>query len=489
MKRWSRIWAGTITMWLLAVTTSLAQTEGTLYFMNSLPQVVEANPALVPRYKTAIGLPGISSFGGVYSNNGFTADQFITKVNGVSAIDLTGWTQSLAEKNYVNVAGFADLFRVGLRVNPKWYVMASSTVKQYSSAMIPKGLASAFVDGTSTLVNSYSNTSPQVEMLSYLQTALGASYQVNGRLTVGGRIKFLNGLANVTTERSSMIVEVDNNYRMTLTGDALVKTAGIPASGSTDYQLGENLGNNHGWGLDLGVSYNAVERLQLSAAINDVGFISWGNNIRSYSLDPSKAQYVFSGFDVNQLLDDNSGYLRQQLDSLEAKFKMTETPSGSYTTSLPSRYYLAARYELVPKLWVGTLFFGEGFRDRFAAGMTASLNKDFGNWLSASFTYTVSNRSYNNIGAGLSFNLSPVQFYILGDNLLMAPATLVAGDSFNDYLNNSQLLTVRAGLNLVFGWDRTATSKSKPSNDAANPKKQSKKTKTKTTFGRSPQKK
>lgn len=487
MKR--RRWIVIVAVWLMGGATALAQTEGTLYFMNSLPQVVEANPAIVPRYKTAIGLPGISSFGGVYANNGFTADQFITEVNGASAIDLTGWTQNLAEKNYVNVSGFADVFRVGLRINPKWYLMASSTVKQHSSTMIPKGLASVLVDGTSTLVNTYSNTSPQAEMLAYLQTALGASYQVNDRFTVGGRIKYLNGLANVTTERSSMIVEVDNNYTMRLTGDVLVNTSGVSTTNTGgSYQLGENLGNNYGWGMDLGVNYKFMDKLQISAAINDVGFISWANNTRSYSLDPAKAQYQFSGFDVNQLLDNNSGYLRQQLDSLEAKFEMTEGATGSYTTSLPSRYYLAAQYELASKFWVGTLFFGESFRDRFSGGMTASLNKDFGNWLSASFTYTVSNRSYNNIGAGLSFNLSPVQFYILGDNLLMAPATLVAGESFNDYLNNSQLLTVRAGLNLVFGWDRTSAA-SKPSNDAANPRKQSKKTKTKTTFGRSPQKK
>lgn len=484
-----RVLSSVFVVWLMTITNAVAQTEGTLYFMNSLPQVVEANPAIVPRYKTAIGLPGISSFGGVYANNGFTVDQFITEVNGVSTANLAGWTQNLAEKNYVNVSGFADVFRVGLRINPKWYIMASSTVKQHTSTMIPKGLASVLVDGTSSLVSSYSNTSPQAEMISYLQTALGASYQVSERFTVGGRIKFLNGLANVTTERSSMIVEVDNNYQMTLTGDALVKTSGISTSGTGGYQLGDNLGNNRGWGLDLGLNYKFMEKLQVSAAINDVGSISWGNNTQSYSLDPAKAQYTFSGFDVNQLLDSNSDYLSQQLDSLEAKFEMKEAATGSYTTSLPSRYYLAAQYELIPKLWVGTLFFGESFRDRFATGMTASLNKDFGNWLSASFTYTVSNRSYNNIGAGLSFNLSPVQFYILGDNLLMAPATLVTGDSFNDYLNNSQLLTVRAGFNLVFGWDRTSSSKSKTSNDAANPRKQSKKTKTKTTFGRSPQKK
>lgn len=476
-----------LTLGLSLTTAALAQTEGTLYFMNSLPQVVEANPAILPRYKTAIGLPGISSFGGVYSNNGFTADQFITKVDGVSTINLSQWTQGLAEKNYANVSGFTDVFRVGLRVSPRWYIMASSTVKAYSSAMIPKGLAALLVDGTSSMVGSYSNTSPQGEGIGYLATNLGAAYTLTDKLTIGARIKYLNGLANVTTERSSMIVQVDNNYQITLTGDALVRTSGIPSRNSSDsYDTGGNLGKNTGWGMDLGVTYKFMEKLTLSAAINDLGFINWHNQTMQYTMDPAKAQYTFSGFDVNQLLDDNTGYLSQQLDSINAKFDMTEGPSESYTTSLPSRYYLAGRYEIIPKLSVGALFFGESFRDRFAAGMTASVNKDVGKWLSATLTYTVSNRSYNNIGAGVSFNLSPVQFYILGDNLLMAPATMVTGGSLNDYINNSQLLTVRAGLNFVFGWDHTGAKGEAASDDSHNPRKKKSK-KTKTTVGKSPQ--
>lgn len=467
-----------------------AQTEGTLYFMNSLPQVVEANPAILPRYKTAIGLPGISSFGAVYVNNGFAAGQYISESNGVSTLNLAGLTEDMAEKNYVNAAAFADVFRVGLKVSPKWYVMASSTVKGYNSAMIPKGLAALLVDGTSSLVNSYSNTAPQAEMIAYLQTALGAAYSVNDRLTIGTRLKYLNGLANVTTESSSVIVEVDNAYQMTVTGSALIKSSGVSTTETAgSYQLGDNLGNNTGWGMDLGFSYRFMDRLTVSSSLNDLGFITWKNNTQQYTLDPAKAKYVFSGFDVNQLLDDNSDYLQQQLDSLEKKFEMTEAPTGSYTTSLPSRYYLAGQYEITTKFRVGALFFGEQFRDRFAAGMTASLSKDFGNWLSTTFTYTMSNRSYNNIGLGLSFNLSPVQLYIVGDNLLMAPATLVAGDSFNDYLNNAQLLTVRAGLNLVFGWDHSGAKAQKTSTDNHNPKKKGPKTKTKNTYGRSPQRK
>ena len=485
MSRSTRILAVLMLFW---TGSSMAQIEGTLYFMNSLPQVVEANPAIIPRYKTSIGLPGISSAGGVYGNNGFAMDQFITKVDGISTINLSNFTNSLAEKNYVNVAVFVDLFRIGLRVSPKWYIMASSTVKQYASTMIPKGLATILVDGTAGVVGSYSNTSPQEEGMAYLQTSIGAAYVLNDKITIGGRIKYLNGLANVTTSTSSVIVQVDNNYGITVTGDAVVKTSGISTANGSTYNLADNLGNNTGWGVDIGASFKFMEKLTISAAANDIGFINWKNNTRQYALDPAKAKYTFSGIDINQLLNDNAGYLKKQLDSLSQKFEFKETATGSYTTWLPAKFYLAGQYEIIPKLKVGALFFGESFRDRFSTGMTTSVNKDVGKWLSASLTYTVSNRSYNNIGLGLSFNLSPVQFYVLGDNLLMAPVSMVSGGNLNDYLNSTQFLTLRAGLNLVFGWDKGLTKQSKTNDDSHNPKQKGPKTKTKTTFGRSPSK-
>ncbi|MBL7865984.1 MAG: hypothetical protein JNK10_13970 [Cyclobacteriaceae bacterium] len=474
---------------LLAAIPGYTQTESTLYFMTSLPQVVEANPAIMPRYKTSIGLPGISSFGGVYANNGFALGDYISNVDGVSKLDLSGWTKGLAEKNYVNLSAYADVFRVGLRINPKWYLTMSSTVKQYNSTMIPKGLATLLVDGTASIIDSYSNTSPQQEFLAYMQTSVGAAYKINDHFTVGGRLKYINGLANVTTENSSLIVQVDNNYQITVTGDALVKTSGISEARADSYNLANNLGNNFGWGLDIGASYKFMDKLIISASINDIGAISWKNNTRQYALDPTKAQYKFSGFDVNQLLDDNSDYLHQQLDSISSKFEMVEGTTGSYTTSLPTKFYLAGTYELMPNFSVGTLFFGESFRDRFSTGLTASVNKTFGRVVSTSLTYTVSNRAYNNIGLGVSFNLSPVQIYVVGDNLLMAPASMIAGDSFSDYINSSQLLTLRAGINIVFGWDKGLFKGDDVNDDSHNPKQKGPKTKTKNTFGRSPQKK
>src|SRR5882762_10420034 len=94
----------------LMAETAFSQTESTLYFMNSIPQVVDVNPSIMPRYKLSIGLPFISSIGATYSNNGFTYNDMITRSNGVVKADLSTFTQKLAEKNYITLAAQTDIF-------------------------------------------------------------------------------------------------------------------------------------------------------------------------------------------------------------------------------------------------------------------------------------------------------------------------------------------------------------------------------------------
>jgi len=58
--------------------------------------------------------------------------------------------------------------------------------------------------------------------------------------------------------------------------------------------------------------------------------------------------------------------------------------------------------------------------------------------------------TYNNLGAGVSFNLSPIQLYIVGDNLLSASMS----KEINNYVATTRFFNVRLGLNFVIGYDK-----------------------------------
>src|SRR5882672_2380190 len=180
-----------------------AQSEGTLTFMNSLPQVVINNPALIPKYKISIGLPG-SSIMGFYANNAFSYNDMVRHVNDSVKADLSKLSAALKPQNYVTQVVQVDLFRLGLRINSKLYVTLNSTAKAYNREMIPKDLVQIFVNGNTPFVGKTETLSPKVESFSLIETAVGGSYQVDNKLTVGARIKYLNGLTNVTTESSTL---------------------------------------------------------------------------------------------------------------------------------------------------------------------------------------------------------------------------------------------------------------------------------------------
>ncbi len=447
-----------------------AQVEGTLHYMNDLPQVVINNPAVVPNYKFSLGLP-FSSIHQGYTNNGFSYSDLITDKDGQVSADLSKWIKTLPDKTYIAPAVSIDLFRLGVRINSKLYLTANVTGKEYGHFVLPKQLASVLVEGNAAYINSTINVSPKVETISYIETAVGASYEINKKLTVGGRVKLLNGVTSATTQTSDITIAVDENYYMTASADLNLKTSGVNSITGSGYEVSKEWKNylkNRGLGIDLGATYRLMDKLTLNASLIDIGGITWKNDLYQYTLDKSKANYTFSGINATDLVNGTANeYMDAQLDSLKNNFELQEGATSSFRTALPGKLFLGASFEIVRNFSVGTVFFAQKFKDHFSSGWTTSLNKNFGSAIGTSISYTMSNNSFNNIGAGLSLNFAPIQLYIVGDNLVRIPSSLIVHKNINNYINTAQVINVRLGLNLVFGREvknQVKVGKAKPVN-------------------------
>jgi hypothetical protein len=81
-----------------------------------------------------------------------------------------------------------------------------------------------------------------------------------------------------------------------------------------------------------------------------------------------------------------------------------------------------------------------------------------------SLSYTITNSSFNNLGAGLSLNLAPIQIYFAGDNILGAPLSLAANGNINSFINNAQYFNFRTGINFIFGRDKAQEKHPHPKN-------------------------
>jgi Family of unknown function (DUF5723) len=457
--KWARpysLFLISISSFIFFVSSTFAQVEGTMPFMKSLPQVAYYNPAFKPEYKFSVGLPGSSVFY-QYSNNGFTYNDFVAKQKDTLTADLSKLYGAMKDENYINNNFQADLFRVSLKANARLYLTFNITAKAYTRIMLPKELVGIFANGTDAYVNSKAALSPKAEALSYAEIGLGAAYTVNKKLTVGAKLKFLRGAANVSTQKATFDLSLSDTYAITVKGDADIQTSGIHNFNQSGYDAAKNwkdFTNNTGFAFDLGATYRMMDRLTVGLSLIDIGGISWQNDLYGYKLDPNKAIYTFGGIDAKKLLNGDSDYSRSLNDSLEVKFKFTEGRISSYYTALPTKIYATGVYELKKNLTVGALLSAESFKGRLMTGFTASLNKEFGRRVGASLSYTVTNSSFNNLGAGLSLNFAPIQIYFVGDNILRAPLSLAANGNVNSFLNSSQYINFRTGINFIFGRDK-----------------------------------
>lgn len=434
-----------------------SQNEATLYTMNSLPQVTYVNPAIVPLYRFSIGIPGSSIFF-QYANNGFSYNNFATKVADTIRGDLNKLYSALKKKNYITTALQVDLFRLSMKINPRVYLTLNASLKSFNRIMLPKDLPGIFINGTAPYVNGVASISPEGESVSYLETGLGFSYRVNRKLTVGAKFKLLKGIINATTQTATVNLALDQDYAITVNANLDARTSGIHNLNDDTYEISDRWHdylNNTGFAFDIGATYELSDRFTIGGSLIDIGSITWKNDTYDYKLNPATANYVYRGIDIEKVLNGNTDYMEQESDTLQKRFDLKEGVRGSYRTPLPGKMYLSGNYKLATNFYAGLLLFAEKFRGRFAPGVSASLHKEFGRRVSSSISYTISNSSYNNFGAGISLNFAPLQFYILGDNLLGAPYALATKGEINPYLNSMQYFNLRLGINFVFGREKT----------------------------------
>lgn len=436
---------------LLCSTNVFAQPEATMYTLSGVPQHVNYNPAFVPNYKFVLSL-GTGSIHGHYSNSSFSYSDLAVRRGDSLVADLVKFNASLNKKNYITMAGDVEVFRLGIQLSKKLYFNWTVGTKVFARQMIPQDLTSLFINGTAGFVNSSASFSPALEATSYLESAFGASYKVNDKLTVGGRLKLLRGLVNASTESSELRLAVADDYTMTLTGDVFARTSGIQNADDADV---DDYLKNKGFAVDLGATLKLTEKLSVGASLLDVGAINWKNDTYAYTLDPSIATYTFAGVDIQRIIDGDEDYFDAEMDSLESKFELQEGTTGSYRTPLPGKMYFNASYKIKKQITFGALLFMEKFQGRFHPGLSASVHKEFWRIAGASLSYTAINKGFGNLGAGFNVNLTPFQFYVVGDNLLRMPLSYAVNGSYEKFASNVRYFNIRVGMNFVFGRDRS----------------------------------
>ena len=439
--------------------------NNTSYFLSNLPQRYRLNPAYQPEYNAFVGLPALSGISVNYLNSSFTPEDLLKKRGDSIYMDIDKFYKTLHKRNYISFNNENSILSVGFKAK-SWYATLDITQRNDFLFRYNKDIFTFLKYGNADHPN-MDFGKLGVNANSYLELAIGLSKKVNDKLTVGGRLKYLVGIANVNMTDSDLSVTTENDGSLRLHSRQNIKVTapvrivndmtGLPFAPNKpidwdNFEFNtDNLGvsdilstRNPGFAIDLGGEYKFNDRINLFASLTDLGFIRWGNEEFNYNFYQNTS-FKWDGADIsNSVNKDDENYKSMSdafddlTDSLKNNFRLS-SKGGAYTTMLSPKLYLGATYQLNRTFNVGGLFRASLMNGMFIPSLTGSINGRLIKNVSASVSYSITRGSYTNIGAGLTAKLGPFQLYVETDNLLACNYT------------NTQSASARFGINLLFG--------------------------------------
>jgi hypothetical protein len=444
----------------------------------NLPQNHLLNPALRPSNSVYIGLPVLSGINLNINNNfinfsdvfmkGQRSDSVISFLHSDNNID--DFLAKIKNKNSFETEASVQLFGLGFSVGKDSYVFLDINDRIDGNIIIPKDLFELALKGNEGFVGSTIDLSSlRGDMKYYREVGLGFSKDFTSRLRIGIKGKLLFGIAAATIDNRSLGIDVHEDYSHTLNADMTVnisaplrvymdsnhnidsivfdKKLTDTRSEKVGYILGKK---NIGLGFDIGATYDISEKIIVSAAITDIGFIRWKKDINNLK---AESQFAFSGLNINDILDgtktlDEVG--QEMLDSLGNSFKFSDT-KAAFTTFLPLGVSLGGSYNLTKSFSIGLLSYSRFIDDQIRESLTVSANVNLGNLFSTSLSYTAANYRYDNFGAGLAFRPGIFQFYILADRLPIMWNKIKTDNGTIPLPDSWNTINLRFGMNLAFG--------------------------------------
>ena len=474
MKKISRILL--IMVLVLSAMTSKAQNDG--MSLTLLPNTSYSN-----MYNPAIPIEYRFVAGAVFSNIGFSIYNSSVRYHNLYnfsdgvpvAFNANQFINSLEEHdNYINSNFSMDILRLGLGFG-KFFADFSWSYKYNGELHYSKDFLGFFVNGNGNYLgaNNPADFSIGTDINMYSELALGLRYEINDKLSVGIRPKFLYGGANLSiNDDGTKIYTDENTYEMTadvninIVAATALDMGGIyRISDFTNYfdnmdtiVLGEMFDayENLGFGIDFGASYTFNEHIGVAAGVYDLGYIRWKD---------SKVKHIHKDNVVvnDALIDDFEDLLDMNIDFSEMYSSMMEDvwdndsiyDGGDYKTTLKTKIMLQGYYEFSPLARItaiGQMYYA---RDKFHPALTLAYSGSLYRFLNLSASYTMSKYSGNSLGLGLGVKIAGLNVFVVTDNIMIV-------SKFNAPV--MEMLTSYNSANIRFGMLLTLGNKNKNKN-------------------------
>ena len=419
-----------------------AQQVTTLYFLENAPMRHLVNPAFQPVSNGYINFTPLGYTSMWVGNNSLTMSDliYIDPLTGqtITALHPNGDKAALL-RTFRKVTLFdgdvtADLLSFGFRTkNEKGYFHFNIMERADGGVALPYDLFGFALGGGMQDLNggiNYINLNKLgLTATLYTEIGFGYSHRINDQWTVGGKLKVLLGTMYAGMANSNLGIDASaTEWRIHGTSNLMVAAPinwnAVPQEINKDTwsdfnkdelvntddtkALVKSLLTSSGYGaaFDLGFTYKPIEQLQITAAVNDLGFIYW-NGGRRYNCtvdttftgvgDFTYDHYVVDGkFDSDSLLHDVQNNLIGIVEGT------TATMAGTgFARMLSAKLNIG----IDANFWDNRICVGVLSKTRFynryvyeEVTLGAALRPC--NWFNLALSYSlVNNGKYSNIGA------------------------------------------------------------------------------------------
>ena len=442
----------------LCALSANAQQVTTLYFLENAPMRHTINPALQPVSQGYINFTPLGWMSLGIGNNSLTVSDvlFVDPITKKTITPLHPDADKQAFLRSLRAMTLADLdvtfswLNMGFRIKENGYLMIGINERIEAGGTLPKSMFEFALGGgmknlTPGVINSFGLSGLGGGGTAYTEIGAGYSHRINEHWTVGGKLKLLLGTMNGTGRATNLGIDASTDA-WRLKGDMAIELAGplnfdaLPdmdgrrlidvihdlQNGSTggkpiamdsiiDFNNIPGLLKPSGYGaaIDFGFAWKPIENLQVTGAINDLGFIYWTNS-RKYT---ASMDTTFNGLGLIDYNDpayrDADGNFSTQLvmDSLLRNIEgladnIILNPAGrGYAKMVTARLNIG----LDANFWdnrvgVGIVSATRLYNARLYEEVTLGVSFRPVNWFNIAATYSLMNNGkYSNIGAGLSF--------------------------------------------------------------------------------------
>ncbi len=473
-----------ITLVFITIPFRIAAQSNTMYYLTGAPQAYRLNPATQPQSSFFFGIPVINSLYIETNNTSFGLTEIIWNDPETGQVvqplhsdaALNNFLGRLSEQNSLTLNLGISPISMGLGIKSLYFTF-DITARLNQGIDYPADFFPFFIPQWEN-ERTYDFSSFGFHVTQYIEYAFGVSRKFSDMLSVGIRPKLLTGISNISSNNNEItantyvydlqfdshinlqlctpgfFIPVDENDVLDPTGEFKFDST---LSSFSDYR--KLIMKNKGLGVDIGVHFQPMEGLTLSASVIDLGYIKWKEYIHTATLDGS---LTFVGAEVEAGQDTNN-FFDNFLDTLTGNFEVTGSDEP-YTTSLEPKVFLGGSLALLPALDVGLLSRFDFLHSGTQANLMIHANWHPSSVFNLTANYSPFGGRASTFGLGFSLRGGPVSFYTVADYRAFR-YNLYKYENIPVFIapSNRNRFNIQIGFNLVFGCNmRKRLMKDKP---------------------------